>query len=116
MNIEKYTERARGFVQAAQTLALTRDNQQFLPEHLLKVLVDDPEGMATGLIERAGGRPQDVRLAVDAAVDAIPRVTGGAGQIYLAPQTAKVFATAEDIAKKAGDSFVTVERLSIIHI
>ena len=111
MNIEKYTERARGFVQAAQTLALTRDNQQFLPEHLLKVLVDDPEGMATGLIERAGGRPQDVRLAVDAAVDAIPRVTGGAGQIYLAPQTAKVFATAEDIAKKAGDSFVTVERL-----
>ncbi|QOG06450.1 ATP-dependent chaperone ClpB [Aureimonas sp. OT7] len=111
MNIEKYTERARGFVQAAQTLALTRDNQQFLPEHLLKVLVDDPEGMATGLIERAGGRSRDVRLAVDAAVDAIPRVTGGAGQIYLAPQTAKVFATAEEIAKKAGDSFVTVERL-----
>ncbi|MFD2236627.1 ATP-dependent chaperone ClpB [Aureimonas populi] len=111
MNMEKYTERARGFVQAAQAAALTRDHQQFSPEHLLKALVDDDEGMATGLIERAGGRPQDVRLGVDAALEAMPKVSGGAGQMYLAPALAKVFATAEEIARKAGDSFVTVERL-----
>ncbi|KAA0968866.1 ATP-dependent chaperone ClpB [Aureimonas fodinaquatilis] len=111
MNLEKYTERARGFVQSAQTLALTRDHQQFSPEHLLKVLVDDPEGMAAGLIERAGGQVQSVKAGVDAALEAMPRVSGGSGQMYLAPATAKVFATAEEIAKKAGDSFVTVERL-----
>ncbi|ALN74320.1 ATP-dependent chaperone ClpB [Aureimonas sp. AU20] len=111
MDMERYTERVRGFMQAAQTMALSRDHQQFLPEHLLKVLVDDSEGMASGLIERAGGRPKDVRLGVDAALDALPRVSGGNGQIYLAAPTAKVFATAEEIAKKAGDSFVTVERL-----
>ena len=111
MNIEKYTERVRGFIQAAQTLAVSRDHQQFAPEHLLKVLVDDEEGMAAGLIEKAGGRPQDVRLAVDAALDAMPKVTGGSGQMYLAQPLAKIFATAEDIAKKAGDSYVSVERL-----
>ncbi|MDY8110529.1 ATP-dependent chaperone ClpB [Fulvimarina sp. 2208YS6-2-32] len=110
MNIEKYTERVRGFIQAAQTMAVSRDHQQFTPEHLLKILVDDEEGMAAGLIEKAGGRPQDVRLAVDAALDALPKVTG-AGQMYLAQPLAKVFATAEEIAKKAGDSFVSVERL-----
>ncbi|WP_019995763.1 ATP-dependent chaperone ClpB [Aureimonas ureilytica] len=111
MDMERYTERVRGFMQAAQTLALSRDHQQFLPEHLLKVLVDDNEGLASGLIDRAGGRSKDVRLGVDAALDALPRVSGGNGQIYLAAPTAKVFATAEEIAKKAGDSFVTVERL-----
>ncbi|MBB3999580.1 ATP-dependent Clp protease ATP-binding subunit ClpB [Aureimonas pseudogalii] len=109
--MERYTERVRGFIQAAQTQAMARDHQQFLPEHLLKVLVDDNEGLASGLIERAGGRPQDVRLGVEAALDALPKVSGGNGQIYLAAPTAKVFATAEEIAKKAGDSFVTVERL-----
>ncbi|MBB3952034.1 ATP-dependent chaperone ClpB [Aureimonas jatrophae] len=111
MDMERYTERVRGFIQAAQTLALSRDHQQFLPEHLLKVLVDDNEGLASGLIDRAGGRSADVRLGVEAALDALPRVSGGNGQIYLAAPTAKVFATAEDIAKKAGDSFVTVERM-----
>ncbi|WP_062016544.1 ATP-dependent chaperone ClpB [Aureimonas sp. AU4] len=111
MDMERYTERVRGFIQAAQTLALSRDHQQFLPEHLLKVLVDDNEGLASGLIDRAGGRSADVRLGVEAALDALPRVSGGNGQIYLAAPTAKVFATAEEIAKKAGDSFVTVERL-----
>ncbi|WP_062218090.1 ATP-dependent chaperone ClpB [Aureimonas sp. D3] len=111
MDMERYTERVRGFMQAAQTMALSRDHQQFLPEHLLKVLVDDNEGLASGLIDRAGGRSKDVRLGVDAALDALPRVSGGNGQIYLAAPTAKVFATAEEIAKKAGDSFVTVERL-----
>ncbi|ODN68024.1 ATP-dependent chaperone ClpB [Methylobrevis pamukkalensis] len=112
MNIEKYTERTRGFVQSAQTAALTRNHQQFLPEHLLKVLLDDPEGLASGLIEAAGGRPKDALLAVDAALEAVPKVAGtGAGQLYLSGATAKVFATAEKIADKAGDSFVTVERL-----
>ncbi|WAJ29679.1 ATP-dependent chaperone ClpB [Antarcticirhabdus aurantiaca] len=111
MNPEKYTERVRGFLQAAQTQAVTRDHQQFTPEHLLKVLVDDPEGMAAGLIEKAGGRAADVRLAVDAALEAMPKVSGGNGQLYLAQPLAKVMATAEELAKKAGDSFVTVERL-----
>jgi len=112
MNIEKYTERTRGFVQSAQTYALTQNHQQFLPEHLLKVLLDDPEGLASGLIEAAGGRPNDARLAVEAALSAQPKVAGsGAGQLYLSGATAKVFATAEKIAEKAGDSYVTVERL-----
>ncbi|GGD33032.1 ATP-dependent chaperone ClpB [Aureimonas glaciei] len=111
MDMEKYTERVRGFIQAAQTAAVARDHQQFSAEHLLKVLVDDSEGLAAGLIEKAGGRAADVRLAVDAALAAMPRVSGGNGQMYLAQPLAKVFATAEEIAKKAGDSFVTVERL-----
>jgi ATP-dependent Clp protease ATP-binding subunit ClpB len=111
MDMEKYTERVRGFIQAAQTAAVARDHQQFSAEHLLKVLIDDSEGLAAGLIEKAGGRPTDVRLAVDAALAAMPRVSGGNGQMYLAQPLAKVFATAEEIAKKAGDSYVTVERL-----
>ncbi|SKA25798.1 ATP-dependent chaperone ClpB [Consotaella salsifontis] len=111
MNLEKYTERVRGFIQSAQTLALSRDHQQFTPEHVLKVLLDDEEGLAAGLVEAAGGRPQEARLAVNAALEAMPRVSGGNGQIYLAGPLAKVFSTAEEIAKKAGDSFVTVERL-----
>jgi len=111
MNIEKYTERVRGFIQAAQTFALSQNNQQFTPEHLLKVLVDDDEGLATSLIERAGGRIADVRLGLQAALDALPKVTGGNDQLYLSQPMAKVFSTAEELAKKAGDSFVTVERL-----
>ncbi len=111
MNLEQYTERARGFVQAAQTLAARENHQQFTPEHLLKVLLDDPEGMAAGLIERAGGRARDALAATEQALTAIPKVSGGGGQLYLAQPTAKVFDTAEQIAKKAGDSFVTVERL-----
>ncbi|MEQ1937825.1 ATP-dependent chaperone ClpB [Mesorhizobium sp. CN5-321] len=111
MNLEKYTERVRGFIQSAQQYALNRDNQQFTPEHLLKALIDDNEGLAASLIERAGGRPRDVELGVDAALDALPKVEGGNGQLYMAQPLAKVFSTAEDLAKKAGDSFVTVERL-----
>jgi ATP-dependent Clp protease ATP-binding subunit ClpB len=111
MNIEKYTERVRGFIQSAQTFALSSNHQQFAPEHLLKVLVDDEEGLAASLIERAGGRVEDVRLGLQAALDALPKVTGGNGQLYLAQPLAKVFTTAEEVAKKAGDSFVTVERL-----
>ena len=111
MNMEKYSERVRGFLQSAQTYALAEGHQQFTPEHILKVLLDDSEGMAASLIQRAGGRPEDVRLAVDAALEKLPKVSGGNGHIYMAQPLAKVFSTAEEIAKKAGDSFVTVERL-----
>ncbi|MDW6026345.1 ATP-dependent chaperone ClpB [Mesorhizobium sp. BAC0120] len=111
MNLEKYTERVRGFIQSAQTAALSRNNQQFTPEHLLKVLIDDDDGFCASLIERAGGRPRDVKLGVEAALEALPKVEGGNGQLYLAQPLAKVFTTAEELAKKAGDSFVTVERL-----
>ena len=111
MNLEKYSERVRGFIQAAQQYALNRDNQQFTPEHLLKALIDDDEGFAASLIQRAGGDPKVVEKGVDAALDALPKVQGGNGQLYMAQPLAKVFSTAEDLAKKAGDSFVTVERL-----
>lgn len=74
MNFEKYTERARGFVQSAQSLALREGNQQFTPEHLLKVLLDDPEGLAAGLIDRAGGRSRDVLSAVEIALGKMPEV------------------------------------------
>ena len=111
MNIEKYSERVRGFIQSAQTMALSRNHQQFTPEHLLKVLIDDEEGFAASLIDRAGGRSKDARLAVEAALEALPKVEGGNGHLYLSQPLAKVFSTAEDLAKKAGDSFVTVERL-----
>ncbi|MEQ8403178.1 MAG: ATP-dependent chaperone ClpB [Roseitalea porphyridii] len=111
MNLENYSERVRGFIQSAQTLALGSSHQQFTPEHILKVLVDDPEGMAASLIERAGGNARDVRLGIENALDAMPKVEGGNGQLYLAQPLAKVFTTAEQIAKKAGDTYVTVERL-----
>jgi ATP-dependent Clp protease ATP-binding subunit ClpB len=111
MDIEKYSQRVRGFIQSAQTMALSRNHQQFTPEHILKVLVDDDEGLAASLIERAGGSVRDVKLGVEAALEAMPRVEGTNGQLYLAQPLAKVFSTAEELAKKAGDSFVTVERL-----
>ena len=112
MDFEKYTDRAKGFVQAAQSLALREGHQQFGPDHLLKVLLDDPEGMAAGLIQRAGGRPADALAAVEQALAKRPKVSGGgAGQIYLAPDLARVFDTAQKVADKAGDKFVTVERL-----
>jgi len=111
MNLDIYSDRVRGFIQSAQTFALGQDHQQFTPEHLLKVLVDDSEGLAASLIERAGGTPKDVRLGVEAALNALPKVEGGNGQLYMAQPLAKVLNTAEEIAKKAGDTYVTVERL-----
>ena len=111
MNVEKYSERVRGFLQSAQTYALAEGHQQFTPEHVLKVLLDDDQGMASSLIQRAGGNPRDARLANDAALAKLPKVSGGNGNVYLSAPLAKVFSTAEDAAKKAGDSFVTVERL-----
>ncbi|TBY73358.1 ATP-dependent chaperone ClpB [Rhizobium leguminosarum] len=111
MNIEKYSERVRGFIQSAQTYALAQGHQQFTPEHVLKVLLDDDQGMASSLIERAGGDAKAARLANDAALAKLPKISGGNGNIYLAQPLAKVLSTAEEAAKKAGDSFVTVERL-----
>ncbi len=111
MNIEKYSERVRGFLQSAQTGALAAGHQQFTAEHVLKVLLDDDQGMASALIQKAGGDPREARIANDAALAKLPKVSGGNGQVYLSQPLAKVFATAEEAAKKAGDSFVTVERL-----
>jgi ATP-dependent Clp protease ATP-binding subunit ClpB len=112
MNFEKYTDRARGFIQSAQSLALREGHQQFAPEHILKVLLDDPEGLAAGLIDRSGGNSRQALGAVEAALNKIPKVTGSAaGQVYLAPATARAFDAAEKAGEKAGDSFVTVERL-----
>ncbi|MFQ5958861.1 MAG: AAA family ATPase, partial [Alphaproteobacteria bacterium] len=112
MDFEKYTERARGFVQAAQGLALRSGHQRFTPEHLLAVLLDDKEGLAANLMRAAGARPDHARTGVEAELAKLPKVEGsGAGQMYLAPETARVFETAEQVAGKAGDSFVTAERL-----
>ncbi|MEW7009246.1 ATP-dependent chaperone ClpB [Lentilitoribacter sp. EG35] len=111
MNLEKYSERVRGFIQSAQGYALGENHQQFTPEHLLKVLLDDEQGMASSLIERSGGSAKDAGLATQVALGKLPKVTGGSGQIYLAPELAKLFTTAEKLADKASDSFVTVERL-----
>ena len=112
MNFEKYTDRARGFVQSAQSLAQREGHQQFSTEHLLKVLLDDPEGLAAGLIDRSGGRSREALAADEAALAKRPKVEGsGAGQVYLEPALGRVFDTAEKIAEKAGDSYVTVERL-----
>ena len=111
MDLEKFTERARGFLQAAQTIAMRESHQKLAPEHLLKALLDDEEGLAANLISRAGGAPERVREANDLALGKITKVTGDAGQTYMDQQTAKVLDEAQKIAKKAGDSFVPVERI-----
>ena len=112
MNIEKYTERARGFIQSAQSLAMRDGHQQFSPLHMLKVLLDDSEGLAGGLIDRAGGNSRAILKATEDALNKLPKVSGsGAGQVYLSPELARAFDAAEKAADKAGDSFVTVERL-----
>ncbi|MGO4917247.1 ATP-dependent chaperone ClpB [Pseudogemmobacter sp. W21_MBD1_M6] len=111
MDMEKFTERSRGFIQAAQTIAMRENHQRLVPEHLLKALMDDDQGLASNLIKAAGGSAQRVLEAVDLAMTKIPKVTGDAGQVYLDTQTAKVLDEAEKLAKKAGDSFVPVERI-----
>jgi len=112
MEIEKYTERSKGFIQSAQGLALRSGHQRLTAEHLLKILLEDKEGLCANLIRAAGGDPQTVLRAVETELGKQPRVEGsGAGQVYLSPEIARVFDQAEQIAEKAGDSFVTVERL-----
>ncbi|UPH71233.1 ATP-dependent chaperone ClpB [Abyssibius alkaniclasticus] len=110
MNFEKFTERARGFVQAAQGIAQRESHQRFLPEHILKALLDDSEGLAANLINAAGGDARMAAAGNDAALAKQPKVQGQ-DQLYLDSVTGKVLAEAETLAKKAGDSFVPAERL-----
>jgi ATP-dependent Clp protease ATP-binding subunit ClpB len=111
MNFEKYTERARGFVQAAQNLAVREGHPQLAPGHVLKVLLDDPEGLCAGLIDRAGGRSRDAHAAVEQWLAKQPKVSGSASQPQATRELMRFFDTAEKAAEKAGDSFVTVERM-----
>jgi ATP-dependent Clp protease ATP-binding subunit ClpB len=111
MDFEKLSDRLKGFVQSAQTLAIREGNPQITPEHLLKVLLDDPEGLASGLITKAGGRPKEALERTEAALAKLPKVSGGGAQVHTAPALGRVLDQAEQIATKAGDSFVTVERV-----
>ncbi|MFN3371605.1 MAG: Clp protease N-terminal domain-containing protein, partial [Sphingomonadaceae bacterium] len=111
MNIEKFTDRAKGFLQAAQTIALRETHPRVTAAHLLKALLDDPEGMAANLIRAAGGDPARALSATDTALGKLPRVSGGGAQLALDTDLARLLDQAEQIAQKAGDSFVTVERL-----
>jgi len=113
MNIDIYSDRAKQAISSAQSLALARRHQQLAPEHLLKVLLEEKDGLARALIQSAGGRPDQADQAVEAAIAKLPKVEGGSGQLYMKPETARVFADAEAGAKKAGDAFVTTERLLI---
>ncbi len=112
MDFERYTERSKGFIQSAQNLALRSNHQRLTPEHLLKVLLEDKEGLAANLLRAAGADPARALTAVEAELGKLPKVEGsGAGQVYMDPATARLFEQAEKIAEKAGDSFVTAERL-----
>ena len=112
MNVEKFTDRAKGFIQSAQSLAIRDGNPQFNSLHMLKVLLDDNEGLVSGLIDRSGGNSRTVLGATEDALAKLPKVSGsGAGQVYMASELARIFDASEKIAEKAGDSFVTVERL-----
>jgi ATP-dependent Clp protease ATP-binding subunit ClpB len=113
MNIDIYSDRAKQAISSAQSLALARRHQQLAPEHILKVLLEEKDGLSRALIQSAGGRPDEADKAVDAAIAKVPKVEGGSGQLYMKPETARVFADAEEGAKKAGDAFVTTERLLI---
>ena len=111
MNMEKFTERSRSFLQAAQTIAMREGHQRVLPEHLLKALMDDDQGLSANLIKRAGGELRRVQEAVDLTVSKLPKVSGGDGQVYIEQSLVRVLDEAEKLAKKAGDSFVPVERM-----
>ena len=111
MDMEKFTERSRGFIQAAQTIAIREGNQRVVPEHLLKALMDDDQGLAANLISRSGADAQAVRRAIDETVAKLPKVSGGDGQVYVDTSMVRVLDEAEKLAKKAGDSYVPVERI-----
>ena len=110
MDLSKFTERARGFIQAAQTIAIRENHQRILPEHILKALLDDDQGFASNLVTRSGGDAKVVRDHVATTLAKLPKVEGGA-QAYVDNQTVKVIGEAEDLAKKAGDQFVPAERM-----
>ena len=113
MNLEKLTDRARGFLQAAQTIAVREHHQRIAPAHLLKALLDDEQGMAAGLVQAAGGDPMTARREVDALVSKIPSVTGSGATSApaLDGDTIRILDQAQQVAEKAGDSYVTVERI-----
>ena len=111
MDLSKFTERSRGFVQAAQTIAMRENHQRLVPEHLLKAMMDDPEGLASNLIKRAGGAPEQVSDALAQAMARLPKVTGDGAQVYTDNAFVRVLDEAEKVASKAGDSFVPVERM-----
>ncbi len=111
MDLEKFTQRAQGLIQAAQTIALRGQNQQLQTEHLLKALLDDPEGLASTLLQAAGAEPAKARQGADAAVAALPTVQGGGDKLYMAASAARALDAAQQAALKAGDSYVTAERL-----
>jgi ATP-dependent Clp protease ATP-binding subunit ClpB len=111
MDLEKFTERARGFLQAAQTIAVREQNQNLETQHLLKALLDDREGLAAGLLRAAGVDPVRVGADVDAAVAALPKVQGGGDRLYTPPTFVRALDGAEQAATKAGDAFVTAERM-----
>jgi ATP-dependent Clp protease ATP-binding subunit ClpB len=113
MNIDLYSDRAKQAIQSAQSLALARRHQHLTPEHILKVLLEERDGLSRALIQSAGGRPDAVDTAVEALLGRMPKVEGGSSQLYLKPDTARVFAKAEEDAKRAGDAFITTERLLI---
>ena len=111
MDLSKFTERSRGFVQAAQTIAMRENHQRLVPEHLLKAMMDDPEGLASNLIKRAGGAPELVVEALAQSMARLPKVTGDGAQVYTDNAFVRVLDEAEKVASKAGDSFVPVERM-----
>ncbi|MEL6738314.1 MAG: Clp protease N-terminal domain-containing protein, partial [Pseudomonadota bacterium] len=113
MNLEKFTDRAKGFLQSALTVAIRMNHQRISPVHILKALLEDDEGMAAGLIQRAGGEAALAVSAVDASLAKIPVVTGGGAQQQpgLDNDAVRALDSAEQLADKAGDSYVTVERL-----
>ena len=114
MDIEKFTERARGFIQAAQTIAIREFHQQLTPEHLLKALLDDEEGAAAGLIRAAGGDDRAARTAIEQEMAKLPKVQGGgAGQPQATPAFVRVLDAAQQAAQKAGDAFVAQDRLLV---
>jgi len=117
MNIERFTDRSRGFIQSAQGLAVRESHQRFTPEHLLKVQLDDKEGLAANLLRASGARPEEALLSVESELAKLPKIEGsGAGQLHLDPATAQVFAKAEELSDKAGDKFVTAERLLLAYM
>ena len=115
MNLEKFTDRAKGFLQSAQTVAIRMNHQRITPEHMLKALLEDDEGMAAGLIQRAGGTTSIAQAEVDKALAKIPAVSGGGAQATpgLDNDTVRILDQAEQVAAKSGDSFVTVERMLV---
>src|ERR1700734_2607306 len=114
MQIEKYTDRLKTLIQSAQSLALRNGHQQITPLHVLKALLDDEDRLSANIIAGPGGTASSVDQAVELELGKLPRVEGsGAGQVYLAPETARLFDQAEQLSQKAGDKFVTVEYMML---